>query len=246
MEICSRKLKSFIIFLKLFRKFYKEKEYLILCGELIMKLVELKYDKNKHKENIIKYNGFHGEFFEPLKVIFRVKGELLGGGCLKVYGGVYGYDLFNPYSFFQEMLKGLAFLLDEGRHTRRSYYRKDVEQHGPIDQIKNPDLAYYAYDLGFMYNDYTLELDKEKDELIIHYYNDPLSYTDCEEYKGKDSGSIRVPLKEFTKEIVKLAEEYIDLLKSTNVEEIDHDIKFLENLLTDVKKYYKERYGEEL
>ncbi|EHP88119.1 hypothetical protein [Methanotorris formicicus] len=98
--------------------------------------------------------------------------------------------------------------------------------------------------LHFPFNRYVFELDKDKDELVIHYYNDPLSYTDCEEYKGKDSGIIRVPLKEFTKEIVKLAEDYLELLKNSEIPE-EYDWRDdLQEYINDVKKYYKERYGE--
>jgi len=208
---------------------------------ITMSLVELIYDKEKLKEMIKKTKILD----EEIDVIFKVNGELLGGGCLKVRGGVYG-DECDLYGFFQDILIGLAFLLDEGKSTRRDYYREDVEKFGPIDRIKNPDLAYLT-PLFFHFNRYVFELDKDKDELIIHYYNDPLSYTDCEEYKNKDSGIVRVPLKEFTKEIVKLAKDYIKLVKNLEVLDMYEGwIKNLEKYLADVKKYYKERYGEEL
>ncbi len=202
-----------------------------------MVLVELIYDKEKLREIIKKTKMLD----EEIDVIFKVNEELLGGGCL---GGVYG-DECGLYGFFESILIGLAFLLDEGKSTREPYYRKNVEEFGHISQIKNPDLAYYT-SLHFMYNKYTFELDKDKDELIIHYYNDPLSYTDCEEYKGKDSGIVRVPLKEFTKEIVKLAEDYLGFVRNLEILERYDWRDDLKGYINDVKKYYKERYGEEL
>jgi hypothetical protein len=205
-------------------------------------LVELIYDKEEHKKRIKDGMGYP---YGNIGTIFKVNGELLGGGCLKVRGGVYRNEC-DLYGFFGDILTGLAFLLDEGKSTRRDYYRTDVEQRGPIDQIKNPDLAYYT-DLFFPFNRYVFELDKDKDELIIHYYNDPLSYTDCEEYKNKDSGIVRVPLKDFTKEIVKLAEDYLKLLRNSEIpENYKYCIKALGDNIKDVKKYYKERHGEEL
>ncbi len=206
-----------------------------------MKLIELIYDKEKYREKI-KEN-----IVSEIETIFKVNGMLLGGGCLKSEGGIYGDDC-DLYGFFQDILEGLAFLLDEGKHTRELYYRKNVEHIVGWNRfkVKNFDLA-YGTSLFFRYNDYIFELDKDKDELIIHYRNDPLSYTDCEKYKGKERGIVRVPLKDFTKEIVKLAEEYLELLRNSEIPEgYDFYIDDLQEYLNDVKKYYKERYGEEL
>jgi len=203
-----------------------------------MSLVELIYDKEEHKKRI-KEDGLGS--YGNIETIFKVNGKLLGGAVWTEEYNVEG-DVCDLYGFFQDILIGLAFLLDEGKSTRRDYYREDVEKFGPIDQIKNPDLAYYT-DLFFPFNRYVFELDKDKDELIIHYRNDMYLYKD----RAGKTGMVRVPLKEFTKEIVKLAEDYLELLKNSEIPENDKDwIKNLEEYIKDVKKYYKERYGEEL
>jgi len=205
---------------------------------ITMSLVELIYDKEEHKKRI-KEDGLGS--YGNIETIFKVNGKLLGGAVWTEEYNVEG-DVCDLYGFFQDILIGLAFLLDEGKSTRRDYYREDVEKFGPIDQIKNPDLAYYT-DLFFPFNRYVFELDKDKDELIIHYRNDMYLYKD----RAGKTGMVRVPLKEFTKEIVKLAEDYLELLKNSEIPENDKDwIKNLEEYIKDVKKYYKERYGEEL
>ena len=202
-----------------------------------MSLVELIYDKEKLKETIKKTKILD----EEINVIFKVNGELLGAIVWVEKGKIEG-DVCDLYGFFQDILIGLAFLLDEGKSTRRDYYRIKVEKFGPIDRIKNPDLAYLT-PLFFHFNRYVFELDKDKDELIIHYRNDMYLYKD----RAGKTGMVRVPLKEFTKEIVKLAEDYIKLVKNLEVLDMYEGwIKNLEKYLADVKKYYKERYGEEL
>ena len=202
-----------------------------------MSLVELIYDKEKLKEMIKKTKILD----EEINVIFKVNGELLGAIVWVEKGKIEG-DVCDLYGFFQDILIGLAFLLDEGKSTRRDYYRIKVEKFGPIDRIKNPDLAYLT-PLFFHFNRYVFELDKDKDELIIHYRNDMYLYKD----RAGKTGMVRVPLKEFTKEIVKLAKDYIKLVKNLEVLDMYEGwIKNLEKYLADVKKYYKERYGEEL
>ena len=202
-----------------------------------MSLVELIYDKEKLKEMIKKTKILD----EEINVIFKVNGELLGAIVWVEKGKIEG-DVCDLYGFFQDILIGLAFLLDEGKSTRRDYYRIKVEKFGPIDRIKNPDLAYLT-PLFFHFNRYVFELDKDKDELIIHYRNDMYLYED----RAGKTGMVRVPLKEFTKEIVKLAKDYIKLVKNLEVLDMYEGwIKNLEKYLADVKKYYKERYGEEL
>ena len=202
-----------------------------------MSLVELIYDKEKLKETIKKTKILD----EEINVIFKVNGELLGAIVWVEKGKIEG-DVCDLYGFFQDILIGLAFLLDEGKSTRRDYYRIKVEKFGPIDRIKNPDLAYLT-PLFFHFNRYVFELDKDKDELIIHYRNDMYLYKD----RAGKTGMVRVPLKEFTKEIVKLAKDYIKLVKNLEVLDMYEGwIKNLEKYLADVKKYYKERYGEEL
>ena len=203
-----------------------------------MSLVELIYDKEEHKKRIKDGMGYP---YGNIETIFKVNGELLGAIVWVEEGKIEG-DECDLYGFFGDILTGLAFLLDEGKSTRRDYYREDVEKFGPIDQIKNPDLAYYT-DLFFPFNRYVFELDKDKDELIIHYRNDMYLYKD----RAGKTGMVRVPLKEFTKEIVKLAEGYLELLKNSEIpENYKYCIKSLEDNIKDVKKYYKERYGEEL
>jgi hypothetical protein len=208
-----------------------------------MALVELIYDKEKYREKIKR------TLAAEIETIFKINGELLGGSCLKSEGGVYGDDC-DLYGFFEEMLTLLPYLLSEGKYYRfsknsQNFNLKEVKSWIDINNVKNPNLACWMT-LHFQFNTYIFELDKDKDELIIHYYNDPLSYTDCEEYKNKDSGIVRVPLKEFTKEIVKLAEDYLELVKNSEIPE-EYDWRDdLQEYIKDVKKYYKERYGEEL
>jgi len=210
---------------------------------IIMALVELIYDKEKYREKIKR------TLAAEIETIFKINGELLGGSCLKSEGGVYGDDC-DLYGFFEEMLTLLPYLLSEGKYYRfsknsQNFNLKEVKSWIDINNVKNPNLACWMT-LHFQFNTYIFELDKDKDELIIHYYNDPLSYTDCEEYKNKDSGIVRVPLKEFTKEIVKLAEDYLELVKNSEIPE-EYDWRDdLQEYIKDVKKYYKERYGEEL
>ena len=209
-----------------------------------MALVELIYDKEKYREKIKR------TLAAEIETIFKINGELLGGGCLKPEGGVYGDDC-DLYGFFEEILTLLPYLLSEGKYYRfsknsQNFNLKEVKSWIDINNVKNPNLVCWMT-LHFQFNTHIFELDKDKEELIIHYYNDPLSYTDCEEYKNKDSGIVRVPLKEFTKEIVKLAKDYIKLVKNLEVLDMYEGwIKNLEKYLADVKKYYKERYGEEL
>ena len=209
-----------------------------------MSLVELIYDKEKLKETIKKTKILD----EEINVIFKVNGELLGAIVWVEKGKIEG-DVCDLYGFFQDILIGLAFLLDEGKSTRRDYYRIKVEKFGPIDRIKNPDLAYLT-PLFFHFNRYVFELDKDKDELIIHYYNDPLSYTDCEEYKNKDSGIVRVPLKEFTKEIVKLAKDYLELVKNSEIpEEYDwrDDLQeYIKDVKNTIKRDMERNYNQKL
>ncbi|EHP88117.1 hypothetical protein [Methanotorris formicicus] len=62
-----------------------------------MALVELIYDKEKYREKIKR------TLAAEIETIFKVNGELLGGGCLKSEGGVYGDDC-DLYGFFEELL----------------------------------------------------------------------------------------------------------------------------------------------
>ena len=212
-----------------------------------MSLVELIYDKEEHKKRIKDGMGYP---YGNIETIFKVNGELLGAIVWVEEGKIEG-DECDLYGFFEEMLTLLPYLLSEGKYYRfsknsQNFNLKEVKSWIDINNVKNPNLVCWMT-LHFQFNTHIFELDKDKEELIIHYYNDPLSYTDCEEYKNKDSGIVRVPLKEFTKEIVKLAKDYIKLVKNLEVLDMYEGwIKNLEKYLADVKKYYKERYGEEL
>ena len=126
---------------------------------ITMSLVELIYDKEEHKKRIKDGMGYP---YGNIETIFKVNGKLLGGAVWTEEYNVEG-DVCDLYGFFQDILIGLAFLLDEGKSTREPYYRKDVEHsimwHG--FEVKNLDLA-YSTSLHFMYNDYVFELDKDK------------------------------------------------------------------------------------
>jgi len=108
------------------------------------------------------------------------------------------------------------------------------KSHNFPNDIKNLDLSYFIPN-PFEYTSYILELDYNIDELIIYYYRE----------SSLTWKHVKVPLKEFTKEFVKLAEDYIEFIKTLDCNNKDR-IRILEKYLSDVKKYYKERYGEEL
>ncbi|WP_421078466.1 hypothetical protein Mjas_03960 [Methanothermococcus sp. Ax23] len=209
-----------------------------------MSLVELIYDKEEHKKRI-KEDGL-GYPGGVIKTIFKVNGELLGAIVWVEEGKIEG-DECDLYGFFEEMLTLLPYLLSEGKYYRfsknsQNFNLKEVKSWIDINNVKNPNLACWV-SLHFQFNIYIFELDKDKDELIIHYRNDMYLYKDR---AGKE-GIVRVPLKDFTKEIVKLAEDYLKLLRNSEIPENDKDwIKNLEKYLADFKKYYEERYGEEL
>ena len=144
--------------------------------------------------------------------------------------------------------------------------------------VKNIDLAYYTK-LGFGYNVYIFELDKNKDELVIHYYNELLStrkaieewemgkiddtieierfgdgymMTKKKEFYIKNRDYVRVPLKNFAKEIIKISEDYFEFIKSIEIARGYYDWFYgkdehcLEQRIKNVKKFYRKRYGEEL
>jgi len=209
-----------------------------------MSLVELIYDKEEHKKRI-KEDGL-GYPGGVIKTIFKVNGELLGAIVWVEEGKIEG-DECDLYGFFEEMLTLLPYLLSEGKYYRfsknsQNFNLKEVKSWIDINNVKNPNVACWMT-LHFQFNTYIFELDKDKDELIIHYRNDMYLYKD----RAGKTGMVRVPLKEFTKEIVKLAEDYIKLVKNLEVLDMYEGwIKNLEKYLADVKKYYKERYSEEL
>jgi len=198
-------------------------------------MIELIYNKDKYKT--IQNETLSKE----IEVTFWVKDNLLGGGCLKKKGGVYG-DNCDLYGFFQELLLATLFLLSKGKNQRFTWVNtKKIKKNAKDRGFTVGDIVYWTT-LFFSFNEYFFELDEDRDEVVIYYYNDPLFYTDCEEFKGKERNSIRLPLKEFTEEIMKLAKEYLRVLEMP-VAQKSGFIDSLKEYLNEVEKYYREKYG---
>ena len=143
--------------------------------------------------------------------------------------------------------------------------------------------SYYLFfqnnDGSFSIENEIFELDKNKDELVIHYYNELLStrkaieewemgkiddtieierfgdgymMTKKKEFYIKNRDYVRVPLKNFAKEIIKISEDYFEFIKSIEIARGYYDWFYgkdehcLEQRIKNVKKFYRKRYGEEL
>ena len=194
--------------------------------------VELIYDKKMYLKNP-----------DKIDTLFKINDRILGG-IVKIEEGKIEGDDCNLYGFFQDILVGLVYLLSNGKSKKYvSMSKEEIKEIAKLYgfTIKNIDMAYIT-SLSFPFNKYIFEFDEDDDELIIHYYNDMYIYKD---YLG-EKGVIKIPMKEFVKNIVKLAESYINFIKKHNDIWKEYEIDFLEDRLKDVKKYYKERYGEEL
>ncbi|WP_292461174.1 hypothetical protein [Methanothermococcus sp.] len=194
--------------------------------------IELIYNKEKYLKNP-----------DKIDTLFKIDNNILGG-IVKVEEGKIEGDDCNLYGFFQDILIGIAYLLSFGKSDKyMSISKEEIKEIAKIYgfPIKNIDMAYTS-SLSFPFNKYIFEFNKNSDEMIIYYYNDMYIY---DNHLGK-KGIIKIPMKEFVKNIIKLAEDYINFIKKHNNIWKEYEINFLEDRLRDVKKYYKERYGEEL
>ncbi|XRO77416.1 hypothetical protein ACO3VM_02490 [Methanocaldococcus sp. 10A] len=99
-------------------------------------MMEVIYDKEKYK--MIQNETLSKE----IEVIFWVKGNLLGGGCLKNRGGIYR-DNCDLHGFFQELLLATLFLLSKGKEQIFTWVdpkkiKKEAEDRG----FKVGDIVY--------------------------------------------------------------------------------------------------------
>ena len=194
--------------------------------------IELIYDKKMYLKSP-----------DKIDTLFKINDKILGGIVNIEEGKIEGDDC-DLYGFFQDILIGLAYLLSNGKSKKyMSISKEEIKEIAKLYgfTIKNIDMAYIT-SLSFPFNMYIFEFDEDGDELIIHYYNDMYIYKN---YLGK-KGVIKISMKEFVKNILKLAESYINFIKKHNNIGKEYEINFLEDRLNDVKKYYKERYEEEL
>ncbi len=200
-----------------------------------MVLVKILYDK---KEVIEAERFAHGL---GVHVVIYVKDEIIMGEYKD--GTWKGEESNGIYFLIFELLKSIAFLLSKGdkkyliENDNKELILTTIKEYN--FNVRNIDLAIYC-DLGGMYTKYIFELDDEKDELIIHY-KDEIIINDRIAYKAKN---VKVPFKPFIKDIFNIyLDEFLEMHKMFwSVESYQMFI----DLINDIKRLYKERYGEEL
>ena len=215
-----------------------------------MELIKIIYDKKiwiqYYEEELmlpnLPENGVWSA--EGLPIVIYVKDETIMGkfgrlGDNSILAWI-GSDC-HLYLLFSELLESIAFLLSKG-DEKYLIHGNNKEEHKEMIlrkikrfnfNVKNIDLAIYCT-LGAMYSRYIFELDDERDELIIHYYNSLM----------EKCGEVRVPFKPFIKEVFnKYIDEFLEIKKMYGSKE---SYQMLINLINDIKRFYKERYGEEL
>ena len=183
--------------------------------------------KGKHLELRYEIGYFKDvEVWNPFHLLIFIDSHMLVGYAFKKYNCKIMGESGDPYSFFEDILYCLNFMLDEReKHLEGGGYIGDLRRKArELGFVVGDSTKLYWSHLGAAYSRAILELDGEL--LKVHYYNDLLSYTDCPEFEGKHKGTVVVPFNEFVEDVLKMAREYIEKWFPTDVKirfDVDDD-----------------------
>ncbi len=183
--------------------------------------------KGKHLELRYEIGYFKDvEVWNPFHLLIFLDGHMLVGYAFKKYSCKIMGESGDPYSFFEDILYCLNFILNEKeKRLEGGGYIGDLRRKArELGFVVEDSTKLYWSHLGAAYSRAILELDGEL--LKVHYYNDLLSYTDCPEFEGKHKGTVVVPFNEFVEDVLKMAREYIEKWFPTDVKirfDVDDD-----------------------
>ena len=170
---------------------------------------------------------FYGGAY-PFPVVMLLDGYVVIGMCWEKWssGKLTGAP-GDPYGIVQDLLDSIRFfmrakpgeLVGVKRDTVREY-GFHVEEDSPIYSATSIADSVYIF------------LERTNDIVKVHYYNRLLNETDCPEFKGKQKGTVELPLMEFVEDVLRISGEYLknyasiieQIMMKRGEEPYDHDV----------------------
>lgn len=152
---------------------------------------------------------FYGGAY-PFPVVMLLDGHVVVGMCWEKWssGKLTGAP-GDPYGIVQDLLDSIRFFMSARPGELAGVKRDTVREYG--FQIKEDLPIYSATSIA---DSVHIFLERTKDIVRVHYYNRLLDETDCPEFKGRQKGTIELPLVEFVRDVLRISGEY---LKTTRV-----------------------------